>query len=389
MGWDNLYILYKTCKQTRAGGSGVGPYGPTGPRPRHEGASWRRTRPARGYQVADDLHPSGAVTPSAFLLHPASPLHDTGWGHPEHQGRLRALASTVGQDLLSLHGHVEQLDAREALEEDLLRVHTLEHVRRVRDACVEAEARSELLRLDPDTVVSPATWGAALGSAGAALVAVESVAEGRVGTAFVATRPPGHHATANRAMGFCLFNNVAVAARWLQAQGRAERVLIVDWDVHHGNGTQDVFYSDPSVFFLSLHQWPHYPGSGGAAETGRGEGAGCTLNVPLPAGTSRKDYVDCFDQALAETLERFTPDFVLVSSGFDAMSGDPLGGLCLEPSDLFTMTRRVKTVAAAACGGRVVAVLEGGYVPDRLGAGTVAVMRALADLEPPGPGTEA
>jgi len=320
---------------------------------------------------------------TGFYLHPASPLHDTGWGHPEHQGRLRALSSTVGRDLLTLHGHVEQRDAVAATEEDLLRVHTESLLEMVRESCRIAESRQTLVPIDSDTVVSPSTWDAAVGSAGAAITAATAVARGELASAFVAARPPGHHATPSHAMGFCLFNNVAVAARRLQADGLAGSVLVVDWDVHHGNGTQDVFYEDPSVFYLSVHQVHHYPGTGGAHETGAGKGVGTTLNVPLTVGTSRERYLRAFDEALEEALGRFAPDFVLVSAGFDVLSGDPLGGQLLEPVDLHSMTRRVVEVAAGGCQGRVVAVLEGGYVPERLGAGAVAVIRALAGLEAP------
>ncbi|MDX1647574.1 MAG: histone deacetylase [Longimicrobiales bacterium] len=321
--------------------------------------------------------------PTGFYLHPASPLHDTGWGHPEHQGRLRALASTVGKDLLTLHGHVKQMPATEAGEEDLLRVHTEAHVRTVRDACAHAEASGEIRSLDADTKVSSHSWEAAMGSAGTAIAAARHVAEGEIRNAFVATRPPGHHATADRAMGFCLFNSVAVTARWLQALGRAQRVLVVDWDVHHGNGTQDIFYDDASVFYLSLHQSPHYPGTGAATETGSGSGEGATLNVPLPAGIAPLEYRGRYEGAVEEALTRFEPDFVLVSSGFDCMAGDPLGGFLLEPEDLHAMTRHLMDTAGAVCDGRVVALLEGGYDPERLGSGAVAVLRALADLDVP------
>ena len=320
---------------------------------------------------------------TGFFLHPASPLHDTGWGHPEHQGRLRALASTVGKDLLTLHGHVEQQAAGEASDEDLLRVHTAAHIESVRAACASAEESGRIVSIDPDTKVSPASWEAAIGSAGTAIAAARAVAEGVIDTAFVATRPPGHHATPDRAMGFCLFNNVAITARWLQAEGHAERVLIVDWDVHHGNGTQDAFYDDASVYFLSLHQWPHYPGTGSAEERGSGDGEGYNRNVLLSAGTPAAEHRSLFERGIDEALERFAPNFVLVSSGFDAMAGDPLGGLLLEPADLYAMTRYVVEVAARDCGGRVVALLEGGYEPKRLGLGAVAVIRALADLEAP------
>ena len=326
------------------------------------------------------------MTPvTGFYLHPSSPLHDTGWGHPEHQGRLRALASTVGKDLLTLHGHVEQRPAADAEERDLLRVHTPEHLRRVREVCDMAEASGRVTTLDSDTKVSSASWDAAVGSAGTAIAAVREVHDGLVANAFVATRPPGHHATPTTPMGFCLFNSVAVAARWLQAEGRAERVLIVDWDVHHGNGTQDTFYNDASVYFLSLHQSPHYPGSGADSERGAGEGEGYTQNVPLPAGVPRAEYRDRFRQALDRAVGDFTPDFILVSAGFDCLAGDPLGGFLLEPEDLHGMTREILAVADDTCHGRCVHVLEGGYDPKRLGQGTVAVIRALAGLDAPEP----
>ncbi len=317
---------------------------------------------------------------TGFYLHPASPLHDTGWGHPEHQGRLRALASAVGREMISLHGIVEQREGADASVEDLLRVHTQAHVDTVRAACDLSRARQALISLDEDTRVSPATWDAAVGSAGTAIAAASAVASGSLRTAFVAARPPGHHATPTRAMGFCLFNSIAIVARWLQAHGHAERVLIVDWDVHHGNGTQDAFYEDPSVYFLSLHQRPHWPGTGAATERGSGAGAGYTLNVPLAAGTSAVEYRRRFERALEEVTSDFEPDFVLVSSGFDAMAGDPLGGLLLEPDDLHAMTRLLIDEVAGRCGGRVVALLEGGYDTERLGLGTAAVLRALAGL---------
>jgi acetoin utilization deacetylase AcuC-like enzyme len=317
---------------------------------------------------------------TGFYLHPASPLHDTGWGHPEHQGRLRALAQTVGRDLLTLHGHVEQRESGEAAREDLLRVHTEAHVRHVREACELAARDGTVVAIDTDTKVSSASWEAAVGSAGAAIAAVQAVVEGDIRTAFVAARPPGHHATPVRAMGFCLFNSIAVAARWLQAHGHADRVLVVDWDVHHGNGTQDVFYDDPTVFFVSLHQSPHYPGTGMADERGAGTGEGATLNVPLPAGTPRREYLARFEEAVTAATRAIQPDVVLVSAGFDVMAGDPLGGMLLEPEDLHVMTRFLVEEAAGRCEGRVVALLEGGYEPARLGLGAVAVIRALAGL---------
>ena len=319
--------------------------------------------------------------PTAFLMHAASVLHDTGWGHPEHQGRLRAVASAVKNDLVALHGRVEQVAPEAARKEDLLLVHTAALVDTVRGAVATARAQGRVGALDPDTRISGASWEAALGAAGAGLEAVRGVAEGRFRNAFVAARPPGHHATPDRSMGFCLFNNIAIAAAGLRARGLARRVLIVDWDVHHGNGTQDAFQDDPSVFFLSLHQYPHYPGTGAANETGSGAGEGFTLNVPLAPATPRRDYLNVFRMALETAVTRCAPDFILVSSGFDVLAGDPLGGQLLEPEDLHEMTRQVMDAADRCCDGHVVVFLEGGYDPERTGAGCVAVLRALAGID--------
>ena len=325
--------------------------------------------------------------PVGFLLHPDAPLHDTGWRHPEHQGRLRALASTVGRDLLALHEKVVQVEPGRVTEEDLFRVHTPEYLALLRAHVDRAEKEGAPVPLDADTIVSGASWAAATGSTAALLTAVEQVASGTLSSAFVATRPPGHHATPERAMGFCLINHVAVAARWLQATGRAERVLIVDWDVHHGNGTQDTFYADGTVFYLSLHQSPYYPGTGAADETGTGGGDGWTLNVPLPTGTPVAEYRQHFARALEQALETCRPAFILISAGFDVMAGDPLGGMLLEPEDLHALTREVMAGAAGEArvdGARevgVVATLEGGYDPARTGLGAAAVLRALAGID--------
>ncbi len=293
----------------------------------------------------------------------------------------------MGRDLLVLHDRVVQVEPGAVTDEDLLRVHTPEHLALLRTAVERAEKEEGPVRLDADTLVSAASWGAATGSTAALLTAVGQVADGALCSAFVAARPPGHHATPDRAMGFCLINHVAVAARWLQATGRAERVLIVDWDVHHGNGTQDTFFSDGTVFYLSLHQSPHYPGTGAASETGEGEGAGWTLNVPLPAGTSVSEYKQHFCRALEQGLETCRPEFILISAGFDVMAGDPLGGMLLEPEDLHELTREVMAGAAEESGDDdsrgvgIVATLEGGYDPARTGLGAAAVLRALAGID--------
>jgi len=318
---------------------------------------------------------SSPKTPmTGFLLHPAAALHDPGWGHPEHQGRLRALASAVSKDMLTLHGRVLQMEPRSATEEELLRVHTQDQVDRVRETVDRAMEEERSIPIDSDTLVSGASWDAAVGSSGAVLAAVDGVAGGFVRNAFVASRPPGHHATPSQTMGFCLFNHVAVAARYVQDRGIGNRVLIV---------TQDAFYEDPDVFYLSLHESPLYPGTGSAEETGSGSGNGTTLNVPLRPGTPRQEYREQFLGALDDVRGRFKPDFVFMSSGFDVLRGDPLGSQEVEPEDLFDLTEAVRGLAEENAEGRLVALLEGGYEPERVGEGAVAVLRALAGLDSP------
>jgi acetoin utilization deacetylase AcuC-like enzyme len=330
--------------------------------------------------TSSDATPSPAesrVLPAALVTHEDCGLHDTGWGHPEHMGRLPAIVKAIYRDTPALQDHVLQREARYVTEPQLLRVHTSAHVEIVRAAAAEAQRTGELVRLDADTVVSPASWNAGLAAAGCAVDAVELVLTGRARNALALSRPPGHHATADRAMGFCLFNNVAVAARAAQAEHGAHRVLIVDWDVHHGNGTQDIFYADSTVFYLSLHIDGHYPGTGAATETGSGSGTGHTMNVPLPAATSASEYRNAFDAALHAALNAGAPDIVLVSAGADCLAGDPLGGLLLDPHDLHALTGTV----LAAVDVPVVAVLEGGYAPARTGEGTAAILRALAGVD--------
>lgn len=319
--------------------------------------------------------------PTALVLNGDCGLHDTGWGHPEHQGRLPAIVNAIYRETPALLDHVLQHEARPADEAQLHRVHTLEHIELVRTAAARAQRTGEIVPLDADTLVSSASWDAALASAGCAMDAVDLVLTGHARTAFALCRPPGHHATPAQPMGFCLFNNAAVAARAAQAVHAIERVLIIDWDVHHGNGTQDVFYDDPHVFYLSLHLGGHYPGTGAAHETGTGAGEGTTLNVPLPAGTSAAEYREEFTSALARGFEIGRPELIIISAGYDCLEGDPLGGLLLEPHDIYEMTREVMDHARSGADGRVAAVLEGGYAPSRVGAGVVATLRALAKLD--------
>jgi acetoin utilization deacetylase AcuC-like enzyme len=316
-----------------------------------------------------------------IVTHAACNRHDTGTGHPESRERLPALVEAVRADP-DLADVVLEQPGDPAAEEDLLRVHSPEHVARIRAAVDEASRRRALAWLDPDTAVSPASFDAALAAAGCAITAARVVLEAPVSGAFALTRPPGHHAGRERAMGFCLFNNVAVAIRKLQAEGRVERVLVVDWDVHHGNGTQEIFYEDPTVFVLSLHLSPHYPGTGAAVERGEGAGAGATRNVPLAHGTAGAAYRQRCLAALDEALGAFAPELVFVSGGFDCLAGDPLGGLRLEPEDLHLITADLLQRLPGSAKGRVAVALEGGYVLDRIGLGLVNVLRAFAGLPP-------
>ncbi|NLG61007.1 MAG: histone deacetylase [Candidatus Cloacimonetes bacterium] len=313
-------------------------------------------------------------------MHPACGRHDTGWGHREHQGRLPAIVRAIEQDTPMLLEHVVHVEPDPIEVEALLRVHTARHVDTVRACAAEAARTGELQHLDSDTVVSAASWDAALAAAGCAWEAARMLYDGDADGAFALARPPGHHATPDRAMGFCLFNNVAAAARAVQHHG-AGRVLIVDFDVHHGNGTQDIFYEDPSVYFLSLHQFPWYPGTGAAEERGAGAGRNTTRNVLLAAGTDPATHLRALEDALAAALEEFTPEMFLVSAGYDCMARDPLGGLLLEPRDIHALVSIIVDAAASArC--RTMCVLEGGYDPARTGEGVVQTLRALAGLPP-------
>jgi acetoin utilization deacetylase AcuC-like enzyme len=317
---------------------------------------------------------------TALVMHEACGRHDTGWAHPEHQGRLPAVLNAIYRETPALLDHVLQYEAELATAEDILRAHTPHHLERLRRAADFAIERNAIVGLDSETLVSPASWDAALAGAGAVLTATRLVIEGQVPTAFALSRPPGHHATEDIAMGFCLLNNVAIAARWARTQG-LERVLIIDWDVHHGNGTQDIFYSDPSVYYLSLHQYPLYPGTGFPDERGAGAALNTTRNVQLSAGMGGVRYLELLRAALDAVLAEFEPEVVFISAGFDCLRGDPLGGLHLEPADLHAVTLLIRERCTSARG-RVVHALEGGYAPERVGRGVVDVLRALCDLPP-------
>ena len=303
-----------------------------------------------------------------------------GAGHPECPERLSAI-----EDRLLITGVADALERREpapASVAELELAHGRMHIAALRG--LSDELKEEIAaggpahaQLDPDTSLNVHTWEAALLSAGAALNATDAVIAGELENAFCATRPPGHHACRDKAMGFCFFNNVAVAAKYALERHHLRRVAIIDFDVHHGNGTQDVFYEDPNVFFFSTHQHPWYPGTGHANETGRGKGAGTTLNCPLPAGSGRTEILGAFETQLVPAMKTFRPELVLISAGFDSREGDPLGKFRLTDRDFADLTTTVREIAADSANGRVVSVLEGGYSLEGLAKGVLAHVQAL------------
>ena len=297
--------------------------------------------------------------------------HSTGAGHPERPERLSAILDRLRR--VGLLAELTRITPRAADLRWLTTVHGRAYVQRVEASCLAG-----LGHVGPaDAPVGPESYAAAVTAVGGVLAAVDAVMEGRLRNAFCAVRPPGHHALPEKAMGFCLFNTVAIAAKYIQQRAGLARVLIVDWDVHHGNGTQAVFYGDPGVFYFSIHQSPFYPGTGAADERGVGDGLGSTLNVPLPAGTSDATLQAVFEGQLTPAALTFAPDFVLVSAGFDAHEDDPLGQMSVTPEGFASLTRVVKSIADQCCGGRLVSVLEGGYHLEGLAASVEAHVREL------------
>ncbi len=303
--------------------------------------------------------------------------HDTG-AHPETAERLRVVREAL--DRRGLWQPEAAAEAGEPAPSVISRVHAASYV-----SAIERFAASGGGQLDADTVVSRASYHAAARAVGVARSAVDAVLGGEASNALCLVRPPGHHARPLGGMGFCLFNNIALAARHAIEEVGMERVAIVDWDVHHGNGTQDAFWEDPSVLFVSLHRWPFYPGTGHQDDCGEGAGRGSTHNVPLPGSTRREVYRSAFDRALEEIVAPFRPELILVSAGFDTFAGDPIGGLGLEPEDFGALTRSLRQVAEDTCQGRVVSLLEGGYSLEHLGDCVAAHLEALrAGVSPQG-----
>jgi acetoin utilization deacetylase AcuC-like enzyme len=292
---------------------------------------------------------------TGLVSHPDYLKHDMGVGHPESPERLRAIVARLEQD--GIMPRLVRIDPAPASEEWITQVHKPSYVATLKQ---HAPASGRVM-LDADTSMSPGSLPAAYLAAGGVLAAADAIMAGRVDNAFCAVRPPGHHAEHDRSMGFCLFNNVAIAARYFQRHHGLARVLIVDWDVHHGNGTQHSFYDDPTVLFFSTHQFPHYPGTGRASESGSGKGKGATINVPMEAGEGDEDYVAVFQKVLVPAADGFKPDVVIISAGFDAHRDDPLASMGLTEQGYAELTRIVAGIARRHSKGRILSSLEGGY----------------------------
>ena len=296
---------------------------------------------------------------TGLIYHPAYLEHDTGDSHPESPERLRFVYQALKRS--GALDRLDQLTVPDHPRTDLLQwigeVHAPSHINQIK-----TEHPSDRLHyLDGDTPLSARSYAVAALAVEGLLTAVDKVMAQRISSAFCAVRPPGHHAESNRAMGFCLFNNVAVAARYIQKKYHLKNVMVIDWDVHHGNGTQEIFYEDPTVFYFSVHQSPLYPGTGYEEERGNGKGEGFTLNCPLPPGRGDLEYGTVFEKILRPALDAFHPDFILISAGFDAHQQDPLAGMRVTDEGFGELTRLISRWSNRYCGGRIVSSLEGGY----------------------------
>lgn len=293
------------------------------------------------------MNKTGYISDPFYLKHENEP-------HPENPGRLTAIQNKIESS--KFYNNLALLQPRKATVEDIAKVHEKGYIESVEQSC-----KNGVRNLDADTVISSDSYEAALLSAGAGLEALDQIIEGTIDNAFCAVRPPGHHAEQNRAMGFCLFNNVGVIARYAQEVKQLDKVFIFDWDVHHGNGTQHSFYKDSSIFYSSTHQYPFYPGTGSGEETGTGDGLGSNLNLPMQAFAGDVDYINAIENKLIPAIQKFNPDLIIISAGFDAHENDPLAQIELTTECYGKMTQQLLEVADDVCDGRVLSMLEGGY----------------------------
>lgn len=318
------------------------------------------------------------MCPTGVVIDPRYLQHDTGHGHPERPQRIAALLDVVD----SVSDRVRRIEPRLADGEELALVH---------DGAYVDEVAATRLRdwhsFDPDTPAGPLSYETARLAAGGLLALLDSIMDGSHRNGFAFVRPPGHHAERERAMGFCLFNNVAVGAAYLRRRYGLGRILILDWDLHHGNGTQHMFEQDPEVLFVSTHQYPFYPGTGGLDESGRRDGTGFTINLPLPAGCSDAEYLEVFDRVVLPIAHAYEPEMVLISAGFDAHVRDPLGGMHVTEAGFAAMADRALEIAAAHAGGRCAAILEGGYDLSAICTSAQSVLARFAGDEAPLPAT--
>jgi len=291
---------------------------------------------------------------TGFVYHPDYLKHHTGNAHPESSRRLVHLLEYL--ESTDTTSQLELVEPHNPSTKWIKLIHSPEYIKSIEEAC-----KNGIEMLDADTTISRDSYDVALLAIGGVLAGVDAVVQKKIRNAFCAVRPPGHHAERERAMGFCIFNNIAVASRYIQKKHELNKVLIVDWDAHHGNGTQNAFYQDPTVYYFSIHQFPHYPGTGKEDETGDREGTGFTLNMPMAAGSGDVEYLEAFQNILYPAAQQFSPDFILISAGFDGHKDDPLSNLNLSTEGYEKLTRIVLNLAEECCEGRLISILEGGY----------------------------
>ncbi len=307
-----------------------------------------------------------------FVYHEDYLEHDTGPDHPERPDRLRAVVDHLGKS--ETWKHLEQIRPVPATLDWVEKAHPLSHIESIERRCLSGETVLD----SGDTHVCGRSYGVALLAAGGVLNAVQTVLEGKLKAAFCAVRPPGHHAETETVMGFCLFNNVAIGARYAQKKFGIGRVAILDWDVHHGNGTQEIFWTDPSVLYISTHQYPLWPGTGASNESGEGAGEGFTVNCPMRPSSGEAEYFEAFRERIMPALHKFRPELLMISAGFDAHKDDPLANINLTERSFARMTEFAAEIATKYCGGRIVSVLEGGYHLPALAKSVEAHLDVLA-----------